>query len=335
MKMLQIATLCLAAMCWSCGSADKADNNAMRTDSVVTDSVPLITKPTVGFNSDSAYSYVARQVEFGPRVPGTKEHKACGDYLIAQLKKFGADTVKAQTGKVTAFNGDELPYRNIMATFKGDSSERILLLAHWDTRPWADRDPDAANHNKPILGANDGASGVGVLLEVARQLQMKRPKTTIDLLFVDVEDYGTSEGENSDRSWCLGSREWADSKPYSENNAPEYAILLDMVGAKDAIFYREYLSQTYAPEIVDMVWQQAVKSGYGNRFPNSVGGAITDDHLQVIRAGIPCIDIIECGNMSTGSFHPSWHTLNDNMSIIDRETLKAVGQVVIDLIYNE
>ena len=185
----------------------------------------------------------------------------------------------------------------------------------------------------PILGANDGGSGVGVLLEIARCLQERKPMIGVDILFVDAEDYGNS-GDNED-TWCLGTQYWIKNLPYSPSRMPQYGILLDMVGGKDAKFHREYVSQYVAPSIVDKVWTAAVASGYGDVFVNELGGSIVDDHVYVNQGGIPCIDIIETLNPQTMSFNPTWHTLDDNMSNIDRQSLKAVGQTVLNVIYNE
>ena len=287
----------------------------------------------VEFNADSAYNYVKAQVNFGPRVPGTQGHIRCAQYLVEELKRCGVDTVIEQKTTVTAFNGDKLPINNIMGQVNKDAMSRVLLLAHWDTRPWADAEDDKSKHNTPIPGANDGGSGVGVLLEIARCLQIKRPTIGVDILFVDAEDYGTSFGAENTR--CLGTQYWVNNMPYKQGRVPLYGILLDMVGGIDAKFHREYLSQYLAPSVVDKVWGMASALGYGNIFANPIGGSIVDDHMYINQAGIPCIDIIESQNPQTGSFNPTWHTLDDNMSNIDRKSLKAVGQTVLNVIYNE
>jgi len=221
-----------------------------------------------------------------------------------------------------------------MGQFNKDAVKRVLLLAHWDTRLWADAEADASKHSTPIDGANDGGSGVGVLLEIARCLGVEKPTIGVDILFVDAEDYGQSQGDD-ENTWCLGTQYWIKNLPYTPGSIPEYGILLDMVGGKDAKFHREYASQYLAGHIVDKVWTMAVASGYGNVFVNEVGGSVMDDHVYVNQANIPCIDIIENNNPSTSSFNPTWHTLNDNMSNIDRQSLKAVGQTVLNLIYQE
>ena len=312
---------------FSCGSGKSTDTGS-EVDSVKVDS------PT--FNADSAYAYVERQVSFGPRVPGTDSHKACADYIQRSLNHFGADTVIMQTGEVTAYTGETLPMKHILGRFYPEADRRVLLLAHYDTRPWADNETDENRHAQPIPGANDGASGVGVLLEIARTLQNNDPGIGVDLLFVDVEDYGDSNGWTlNDETWCLGTQYWVNNMPYGSDTKPMYGILLDMVGGKGARFYREYSSEQMAKGINDKFWSYAMSSDHSDRFVNSVGGSIVDDHLFINRAGIPCIDIIECNNPDTGSFAPTWHTLNDDMENIDRESLGAVGQVVLDVIFNE
>ncbi len=287
------------------------------------------------YDADSAYAYVKAQVDMGPRVPGTKEHDRCAQYLVARLAEFGADSILEQKGTVTAFDGTKLPITNISARFNGTDpkAKSIVLLAHYDTRPWADEDPDPNNHGTPIDGANDGASGVGVLLEVARQLGMERPAVNVEIFLTDAEDYGSSDGLSED-SWCLGTQYYLASNPYG-GERPAYGILLDMVGGRDATFCREQFSELYAKPVNDKVWAQAKSAGLSSRFVDRIGGAITDDHLYFLKARIPTIDIIEMNNASTGSFPPYWHTLGDNMDNIDRGTLGAVGRVVTSLIYSE
>ena len=288
------------------------------------------------FDADSAYAYVAHQVSFGPRVPGTAAHTACADWIASQLRRHGADTVIIQQATVTRHDGKKLPIRNIMGQFNPSSPTRVLLAAHWDTRPWADADDNPSMHNTPIPGANDGGSGVGVLLEIARQLGLKRPDIGVDLLMVDAEDSGIS-GEEPDgsSSWCLGTQHWVENHPYTAGNMPRYAIVLDMVGGTDARFHRELVSQQAAPAIVDKVWALASAIGHGDTFVNEPGAPVLDDHVFINGAGIPAIDIIENRNPATGSFTPVWHTMADDMSSIDRRSLRAAGETTLTLIYNE
>ena len=319
-----IATMILAIGCRTSGANDhnKKDTRTIEAD--------------IKFDSDSAYAYVERQVAMGPRVPGTPANIECSRYILSELTRHGADSVREQKGKMTAYTGDVLPIINIMGCFNPGARKRILLLAHYDTRPWADQDINSDNHSTPIPGANDGASGVGVLLELARQLSDHTPPIGVDMLFVDAEDYGQASGfYNHDESWCLGTQYWAAHMPYAQDSLPSYAILLDMVGGIDAKFHREYFSVQEAPNVVDKVWGIAARSGYGHRFPNIDGGAIVDDHIFVNKAGIPAINIVESKNDVTKSFAPTWHTMDDDMNNIDRSTLKAAGQTVLNVIFNE
>ncbi|MDE7141410.1 MAG: M28 family peptidase, partial [Muribaculaceae bacterium] len=226
--------------------------------------------------------------------------------------------------------------RNVMGRFNPQARKRVLLLAHYASRTWADQAPDPANHTKAIDGANDGASGAAVLLELARLLGQQRPDSLgVDLLFVDAEDSGNSDSYDSDLTWCLGTQAWVRQMPYTRAEMPRYAILLDMVGGRGARFHREYFSDRFARPVVDKIWAAAARAGHADRFPNAPGGSVVDDHIHINRAGIPCVDIIETQNPETGSFNPTWHTMADNLSNIDRETLRIVAQVVADVLYNE
>lgn len=288
------------------------------------------------FSSDSAYVYIERQVAFGPRVPNTQAHVACANYLVTTLRSFGA-TVIEQKVQLQAFNGDLLNANNIIASFKPEEKQRILLFAHWDSRPWSDHDPSRSNFNKPVLGANDGASGVGVLLEIARNIALTSPQLGIDIIFFDAEDYGAPESYRgkAENSWCLGSQYWSKNPHVSQYNA-RFGILLDMVGAKDAGFYKEQISVHYAPSIVENVWKVAQNLGFEKYFVNKPGGAITDDHLYVNQiTGIPCIDIIQYNPDSKSGFGDYWHTTKDDMSTIDKNTLLAVGSTLMYVVYIE
>lgn len=278
----------------------------------------------VNFDADSAYSYVERQVAFGPRVPNTEAHHRCGEWLASELRRRGAD-VTEQRADLTAFDGTVLKAVNILGRFNTESPDRLLLLAHWDCRPWADQDPNPDNRKKPVDGANDGASGVGVLLEIARQLSEKAPGKGVDILFVDAEDWGT---EGSEDSWALGARYFMEHPPV-EGYLPDEAILLDMVGGKGAVFCREYFSEQAAPRLAQSLWGIAASRGYGDLFLNKLGGAVTDDHVQLIEKGVPAVDIIEYHPEQESGFNSHWHTVSDNMENIDRATLKAVGETVM------
>lgn len=290
------------------------------------------------FNADSAYLFVKDQVDFGPRVPNTKEHIDCGNYLVDQLTRFGGQ-VTEQKIVLKAYDATKLNARNIIASFGVDKKDRILLFAHWDSRPFADQDADENNFQKAILGADDGASGVGVLLEVARSMQQKEPAVGVDIIFFDAEDYGTpSFVDNSPEGdwWALGTQYWA-KNPHIKNYTARFGILLDMVGGKDATFYREIVSKRYAAHIIEKVWSTASQLGYGKYFIKKDGGGVTDDHVYVNQyRHIPSIDIIHYSiNADEEGFPSYWHTLNDTMENIDRETLKAVGQTILEVIYKE
>lgn len=286
------------------------------------------------FNGDSAYAFVANQVAFGPRIPNTAAHKACADYLANELKRFGA-TMFIQEAILTAYDGTKLEARNIIGSYNPDNPKRVLLFAHWDSRPYADHDPDPANHHTPIDGADDGASGVGVLLEIARHIGQHDPGIGIDIIFFDAEDYGEPAfaKTNMENTWCLGSQFWA-KNPHVKNYRAEYGILLDMVGCKDASFYKEGYSMHYAAPIVEKVWSTARNLGYGKFFINSQASSIIDDHMYVHKGrNIPSIDIINLNPDSNTGFGKHWHTINDTMDVIDRETLKATGQTVLEVLY--
>lgn len=321
-------------------------NSSTSPSAVTADSAPVqseVVKTAIPvFNADSAMAMLKAQTDLGPRVPGSKAHSQFVDMAVNRLKGLGALVEVSDATMTNPVTGNDVPVRNILATFNPSGTSRVLLLAHYDTRPWADEDPSYTNRTKPIDGANDGASGVAVLMEIARLMSQQQPTVGVDLLLVDAEDGGLSAPEGAtydeavkyERSWCLGSRYWAENMP-GDRVKPRYAILLDMVGGKNAVFYREAFSQANAKPIVDKVWNQARDLGYGTRFPNEVGGAINDDHLPLLNAGIPAIDIIEIGNPATGGFNPTWHTLNDNFENIDPKTIDMIGKIITNVIYNE
>lgn len=281
------------------------------------------------FSADSAFANVKTQTDFGPRVPGSQAHRHCVDWLQSELRRHGADSVAELRGTVDVVG----PISNIWARFDSDKARRLLLIAHYDTRPVADEDSDPKNRQIPIDGANDGASGVGVILELARIIGSATDLPVgVDVLFVDAEDSGTDGDENS---WARGAQYFVDNMAYGKTEPmPAEAILLDMVGGKDARFHKELYSYYNVPELVERIRTAARKAGFADRFPDELGGAINDDHIHFLKAGIPCIDIIECNNPSTGGFNPTWHTLNDNIDNIDPQTLKAVGQTLTEFIFN-
>ena len=288
------------------------------------------------FNADTAYYFVERQVAFGPRVPNTQAHTDCADYLTETLGRF-ADVVEVQETAVRAYDGTRLNIKNIIGSFNPESKNRILLCAHWDSRPYADHDPDPANHYKPILGANDGGSGVGVLLEIARQISMNPVSYGIDIIFFDAEDYGEHQSLQARTGdyWALGSQYWS-RNPHKTNYNARFGILLDMVGAYDAVFTMEGTSMFYAPDIMKRVWDIGHQIGYGNYFSYQRTNPIVDDHTyinEIIR--IPTIDIIHYSTNTETGFFEQWHTVGDNMDVIDKNTLKAIGKTVLTVVYLE
>ncbi|MCM1292934.1 MAG: M28 family peptidase [Bacteroides sp.] len=331
MKSFNIALIALLTAACSGSRTD----TAAQPEAGVADTAATVEK-LPGFNADSAYSYVAAQVAFGPRVPGTRAHTLCRDYLVESFDRLGADSVWIQQADVKAFDGTPLTVNNILASYNLSAPKRILIAAHYDTRPWADEDPDEKQHSQPIDGANDGASGVGVILELARAISQQSPAIGVDFLLTDIEDYGSHDSEDAagESSWALGAQYFASNSPYTPRRRPAYGILLDMVGGKDAKFYREYFSENAARRINTKVWNAAAAAGI-SRFVDEVRGGVTDDHIFINRAGIPCIDIIECANPSTGAFPPHWHTKADNLDVIDKATLADVGTVLMRVIYIE
>lgn len=285
--------------------------------------------PTPAFNPDSAYSYVKAQVDFGPRTPGSAAHEKCANYLVDKLKSYGF-AVTVQTGTVRTFDGKQFLLKNIIAQFNPGIQSRIMLCSHWDTRPWADS--DTKDKDKPFDSANDGPSGVGVAMEVARNVSLSKPNIGVDIMYFDMEDYGEDGGDED--TWCLGTQYWANHLTPS-NYYANFGVLLDMVGAPNATFPKESQSVSMAGSAVDKVWNAANDLGYGNYFVAQTRQFVgVDDHIYVNKAGVPCIDIIEY-NQATGGFGDYHHTHKDNMSIIDKGTLKAVGQTLLEVIYSE
>ena len=290
------------------------------------------------FIADSAMAYCQAQCNFGPRTMNSKAHDLCEEWIINKFKGFGLE-VETQKADLTGWDGTKLHSTNIIARFNPQAERRILICAHWDSRPWADNDPDSTNWHKPVLAANDGASGVGVMLEVARLLQNDTTLAIgVDLVCFDAEDYGTPQwaekNEDSENTWALGAQYWAKNLP--ENYKPQFGILLDMVGGQGAKIYQEQNSIRYAASIVDKVWSAARHAGFSSVFANEVGGGVTDDHIPVNEAGIPTVDIIPFyPDCRQSSFGPTWHTINDDMEHLDINTLKAVGQTLIQVIYSE
>ncbi len=294
------------------------------------------------FMADSAFLYCQQQCDFGPRTMNSEAHEQCGAWIADQFRSRGL-VVTMQRADLKGYDGTVLKSTNIIASYRPEQKERILLCAHWDSRPWADNDPDEANWHTPVMAANDGASGVAVMLEIARLLCQDtlqlNSQLGVDFICFDAEDWGTPQWEErsfDNSGWALGSEYWA-AHPHQEGYRARFGILLDMVGGQGAQFYQETISKNYAADIVNIVWKAASVVGYGSYFPSKEGGMITDDHVPVNQvAGIPCIDIIPCfPDCEQSSFGPTWHTIHDDMQHIDRNTLKAVGQTIIQVLFSE
>ena len=327
------------------------------------------------FCADSAYAFCEAQCDFGPRTMNSQAHDDCSTWIMEKFKSYGM-SVTPQKALLKGYDGTMLRATNIIASYRPELTDRILICAHWDSRPWADNDPDEANHRKPVLAANDGASGVAVMLELARllreyggagarghedtsaadtsratsasdsilapsHLRTPAPPLTlgVDFICFDAEDWGTPQWDDTPSdgdTWALGAQYWA-ANPHVDGYTARYGILLDMVGGQGAQFYQEQQSLQYARSIVDKVWRASQVVGFGSFFPSREGVGITDDHLPVNRvAKIPCIDIIPYyPDCPQSSFGPTWHTVNDDMAHIDRNTLQAVGQTLIQVLWSE
>jgi len=303
-----------------------------------TTNVPAVEKPRVkvpSFNKDSAFVFVEKQLEFGPRVPGSESHAACRDWMIELFESYGAEVIQ-QDFLATIYTGQSLESSNIIAQFNPKHKERVILSAHWDTRFIAEEDSDKSRREDPIPGADDGASGVAVLLEIGRLLGQNPIDLGVDIILWDAEDQGERGGnQNSERTWCLGSQHWSLNK-HDKKYKANYGINLDMVGAKNPRFGKDAISMYYAPIVMNKVWKLGQSMGYSDMFVNEDTGGLVDDHKVICEmAGIPMIDIINQPTTTKTNFVPHWHTHGDDISVIDKRSLKAVGQVVLATIYKE
>ena len=293
MKQLLIL-LSVTLLCAACGDKHKKSADAA-DDALVAQQ----------FSADSAFTFCQQQCDFGPRTMNSEAHEQCGQWIMDKFRSYGLE-VSEQRATLTGFDGTPLQSNNITAHYQPELQQRILICAHWDSRPWADNDPDEANHQKPVL----------------------------DFVCFDAEDWGT---EHQSDSWALGAQYWAKNIHKELNGKTyRYGILLDMVGGQGARFYQEGVSLLYAKNVVDRVWKAATIAGYSSMFPQADGGTITDDHVPVNQAGIPCIDIIPCyPDCEQSNFGPTWHTISDDMDHIDPATLKAVGQTLLQVLFTE
>jgi hypothetical protein len=276
------------------------------------------------FGGTRAFGYIEQQLQFGPRIPGTAGHERTGDWILQHLRAT-ADTVVVQSIAFKTRSGEILHLRNFFARFRPSATERVLLLAHWDTRPHADQSANLGQQRLPVPGANDGASGVAVLLGVAEALKAKPPALGVDLLFTDGEDYGTDwdHWEDSTSDVLIGSRYFAAHQPAGYQ--PLFAVLFDMVADKDQQFYYEGNSQSFAPEVVDRVWRTATDLGYGRIFLPGVRNTLTDDHVALQKGGIHAIDVVDFN-------YPYWHTTDDTIDKVSAASLQVVGDVALALV---
>jgi glutaminyl-peptide cyclotransferase len=310
--------------------------------SSVVEAKPLPDLAVPKFNPDSAYVFTEKIVGMGPRVVGTEGAMKVKKYIIGQLKQYGADIIE-QNFTASTYDDKKHAATNIIARYNTGATNRVVLSAHWDSRPFADQDLDDADKNKPILGADDSGSSVGMLLEIARQLQANPPANLgVDIVLFDAEDYGDPRKPRSNEeimaqelTWGLGAQYWSKNLHVS-GYKPLYGINLDMAGARGARFVKERISMTYAPNVVEKVWRVArEKYGYTQLFSEEESkDGMTDDHVFVNTiAKIPMIDIIN--HPVDSYFGKYWHTTDDNMSIIEKDTLRAVGQTVLSVLHYE
>lgn len=323
-----LATLLLASACSGSGQAASGNQNETGNASQEVAASPV-------FNGDSAMQYVKEMLSFGPRVPGTDAQVKTAEWLQQQLARLGAE-VEVQHTEAKAYNGTMLPIINVTGSYNTNARMRVLILAHWDSRHIADNDPDQSKRKEPVMGANDGASGCGVMLELARMAAQQNPQVGIDLLFTDAEDYGAPDDWNGSHDadyWALGTQAWCKDKRKKGYKA-QYGILLDMVGAPDATFYHEYYSKRFAREYLNIVWNKARELGYSNLFIAEDGAGVTDDHVAVNEIlGVPCIDIIDTRANSDQTFYPHWHTTHDTFDKLSVTTIQKVGNVLKSLLW--
>lgn len=285
------------------------------------------------FSSGLVYQYIEDQVNFGPRVPNSEAHREAVRYMRDHFAETaGENSVYVQSFQTEVY-GDTLQLHNILASFGAGNQDRIMLSAHWDSRPHSDEEPDSLDQMKPVLGADDGASGVAVLMELANVFSENPPPVGVDIILFDGEDYGRKSDLDH---YFLGSRHWGNNPPVP-GYKPRFGILLDLVGGVNATFPKEGYSMAFAPNLVNEIWAIGQEFGYDELFINELGGEIADDHYIVRRVtGIPMIDIINYRMSPTGQieFPDYWHTQQDNLEIIDPDVLQAVGDVLLELIYN-
>lgn len=293
------------------------------------------------FSADSAMAYVEAQCAFGARTPMSAAHDSCCSWIADEFRRLGA-TVAFQNFETVGYDSTRMHGINIVASINPESNDRVLISAHYDSRYWADNDPDAANHHTPVMAANDGASGVAVMLEMARAISLLPLSYGVDFVCFDLEDQGIPRWAETDEEpadpysyWCLGSRQWAEAA-YNGGYRARYAVNLDMVGGRKARFAMESYSLLFARPVVELVWQVAYQLGYGDIFIREEGGSVMDDHVSLYQyAHIPSLDIVPHVTGQRSGFGDTWHTISDTPDNIDPDVMKVVGQVVLQVMYND
>jgi hypothetical protein len=283
------------------------------------------------FDADFSYAKILEYEKFGPKLPGSEPHRKTGDWIASELKAQGY-LVQEQKAVLKNAQNNDIPIRNLIAIRPGHFARRILLTAHWDNRPHADRDPAPSNHLRSVPGVNDGGSGVAVLLTIAQAIHSQKTDSNIavDLAFWDAEDGGSY---SQPKTFCLGSQYWA-KNPIPENYSAEFGINFDMVGRKGSVFPIEAYSWSKAPHLITKLFSAAKKSGNQDYFTTDQVGPIVDDHYFISEGrGFPMIDLIYM--TSDGKFAPEWHTLSDTSEHISRDVMKAVGQTTLEMIYGK
>lgn len=345
MKLCVSMALILSLTLTACGEpSSKSSSSAVISDASEAEKMSVVSRFSMSFSSDSAFAMVVRQCEFGSRVPGSEAHRRCADFLLDELHRV-CDTTFFQNFTAEFYDGTSQPCRNIIGMINPDAQRRMALFAHWDSRPFADND-NQSNWHQPILGANDGASGVAVLLEVARQFERLRKEQRmkeendsmtefgVDFIFLDAEDYGTPSFETREKedTWCLGAQYWSAHPTYKKQ--PEWGILLDMVGGDTPFFGFDQVSAYFAQKRLLQVWNTADELGYGKSFVKMNSGSVVDDHYYInLRANIPTVDIIDF--QSERGFPSSWHTLSDTPENISKTTLQMVGETILQVLEDE
>lgn len=274
------------------------------------------------FDGASAFHYIETQVGFGPRVPNTEPHTRMAAWLDSMLRTRSDTLVVQRWDHVTA-KGDTLHLTNFLARFNPAAPKRLLFLAHWDSRPTADS-PKSADKTKPVLGANDGGSGVALLLGVADALKKAPTTLGVDLLFDDGEDYG--DFEKTPMDVLIGARYYGAHQPPGPQ--PLYAVLWDLVADRDLQIYQEGNSLVGAPEVVERVWETARELGYAGRFVASPRHTLIDDHLELQKVGIRAIDVVDFD-------YSWWHTPFDTIDKVSAASLQIVGDVAMALVRKE